>query len=128
MCGIVLGLGGWQNYVYVVCLFLTHPNVSHYTYALENRDQKSPRGPQKIHTNNYNYSTSKQTNNYNYSPSKQKYKQIITTIPPLNKNTNQLPPNYLLYFVGINCLRYLDFSFRDIFGTLPGPVLEAFGA
>ena len=27
---------------------LTHPNVSHYTYALENRDQKSPRGPQKI--------------------------------------------------------------------------------
>ena len=30
--------------------------------------------------------------------------------------------------MGINCLHSLDFSFRDIFGTLPGPVLEAFGA
>ena len=68
----------WQRHESRVCGVLTHPNVSHYTYALENRDQKSPRGPQKIQTNNYNYSTSKQTNNYNYSPSKQKYKQTIT--------------------------------------------------
>ena len=59
-------------------------------------------------------------------PQNKKYKQIVTTILPLKQKCKQIIT--LLYFVGISCLHYVDSSFRDIVGTLPGPVLEAFGA